>query len=111
MISIGTAFLLLQVTQIAPKAPFSDLTNSSLSNLLRIKVFGGFSHGKSLTLDPIVCKQAVLGRTDECDIIVDDSILSKKHCTFSYDAPKQTWMINDGFNIRSSMNGTWIYLS
>jgi hypothetical protein len=52
-----------------------------------------------------------MGRVDECDLIVDDSILSKKHCTFSYDASQHRWTVTDGFNLRSSLNGTWIYLS
>lgn len=52
-----------------------------------------------------------MGRVDDCDLIVDDSILSKKHCTLNYEASQQKWTLNDGFNLRSSLNGTWVYLS
>ena len=69
------------------------------------------SHGQTFLLDPIVKRTAVMGRVDDCDLIVEDSILSKKHCTFTYDASQQKWAVTDGFNLRSSLNGTWIYLS
>ena len=118
LISIGTSFLLIQLgqeSQSRPSAAFADLTNfasnSSGKNSLKIRVFGGVSHGQTFNLDPQSKRTAVMGRVDECDLVVEDSILSKKHCTFSYDSTQQKWSVNDGFNLRSSLNGTWIYLS
>ena len=29
-------------------------------------------------------KQHVLGRIDDCDIFIDDKVMSKRHCTFQY---------------------------
>jgi len=59
LISIGTSFLLIQIgleSQSRPSAAFSDLTNftsnSSGKNSLKIRVFGGNSHGQTFTLDP-----------------------------------------------------------
>jgi len=69
------------------------------------------SHGQTFTVDPQTKRTAVMGRVDECDLVVDDSILSKKHCTFSYDATQFKWSVIDGFNLRGSLNGTWVYLS
>ena len=69
------------------------------------------SHGDLVVRDHLKLETAVLGRTDECDIVVDDTILSKKHCTFNYKKTTQKWTITDGFNLRASLNGTWIYMS
>lgn len=69
------------------------------------------SHGNIIMLDPIKKPIAVLGRTDDCEIIVDDTILSKKHCTFTFNPDLEIWTITDGYNLRGSLNGTWIYMS
>ncbi len=91
LISIGTSFLLIQVGQENSSrnssVAFGDLTNfgSTGKNQLKIRVFGGNSHGQTFLLDPVVKRTAVMGRVDDCDLIVEDSILSKKHCTFTYE--------------------------
>ena len=78
---------------------------------MRIRIFGGYGHGSLVILDSLKNETAVLGRTDECDIIVDDTILSKKHCTFNFKPATNKWTIQDGFNLRGSLNGTWVYMS
>jgi hypothetical protein len=52
---------------------------------LRIKVFGGNSHGKT---DYLTGPTAVLGRVEGCDFIVEDALLTKKHCSFNFDEKK-----------------------
>ncbi len=69
------------------------------------------SHGNIVILDPLKKPSAILGRTDDCEIIVDDTILSKKHCTFLFNPELEIWTITDGYNLRSSLNGTWVYMS
>ncbi len=99
LISIGTSFLLvLEETENQRFSnAFSDLTNFGSSfqkkNILKLKVFGGESHGQSFQLDPTVKRSVVLGRVDDCDLIVEDSILSKKHCTFSFDTVSHKWTV------------------
>ncbi len=80
---------------------------------MRIRVFGGLSHGSLVVLDPKDKLTYVLGRNDDCDIKVDDNILSKRHCTFQYNSCNKRWQVADGDlpSMRSSLNGTWMYLS
>lgn len=77
----------------------------------------------------------MLGRVEDCDIFIDDSILSKRHCTFQFvpgpcpsakasdlnsdlaSGPKELpsafdghWVLKDGY-ASQSLNGTWVYLS
>jgi pSer/pThr/pTyr-binding forkhead associated (FHA) protein len=49
-----------------------------------------------------------MGRIKDCDITINDKNLSKKHATFSY--KNGEWVLQDGFELLSSMNGTYIFL-
>ena len=65
---------------------------------------------------------------DDCDIFINDQIMSKRHCTFQYmpgpltandlasHGPKEAgcseghWVLKDGY-ATGSLNGTWVYMS
>ena len=51
-----------------------------------------------------------LGRTEKCDIVIKDKMLSREHCILYY--LDNNWYIKDG-NEKDieSTNGTWIYVS
>lgn len=96
---------------------------------------GGPAYGQFFVRNPLdSSKQHVLGRVDDCDIFIDDKVLSKRHCTFQYlpgPAPinqngpsdfhidqqcedgvfsEGHWVLKDGY-ASASLNGTWAYLS
>lgn len=77
-------------------------------------MLGGESHGKLFHLSASkhagLSRGAVLGRQDNCDLFVEDSKLSKRHCTFYFDNVEQGWYLKDGSGMRSSLNGTWKFL-
>ena len=53
--------------------------------LLKIKVVGGPAYGQIFVRNPLdVSKHHVLGRVEDCDILINDPVLSKHHCTFQY---------------------------
>ena len=57
---------------------------------------------------------------DDCDIFLNDMILSKRHCSFQFVWTSQEgtnksdtlgyWVLRDGHNT-PSLNGTWLYLA
>ncbi len=49
----------------------------------------------------------VIGREFDCDISIEDKMLSKTHCMLYYD---NEWRIKDGYEGKQSTNGTWMYL-
>jgi len=51
----------------------------------------------------------VLGRSANCDIRIDDQLISKMQCTIKYQDGQ--WVIEDGRGGKESTNGTWYYLS
>lgn len=80
---------------------------------LKLKIFGGPSAGKVYYFkqDPSGAKPIVIGRTPDCDIRLNDKLLSKKQASIEFDAAKSAWMLIDGINNKASTNGTWIYLN
>ena len=78
--------------------------------MINLKIFSGNIRHGNLSFTP---KQSpfIIGRSQECDIIIDDNMLSRFHCSIEYRDDK--WYITDGYidnnNIKKSTNGTWIY--
>jgi pSer/pThr/pTyr-binding forkhead associated (FHA) protein len=56
-------------------------------------------------------QELVIGRSPNCDIRIDDELLSKTQATVSFDPERQTWAISDGHAGKGSTNGTWLYLN
>ena len=77
---------------------------------MTIRLFGGSGHGTLIECDP--CQEKyTLGRSETCYIFIDHEKLSKMHCSFLFDNKLRQWVIRDGVDLRSSTNGTWIYMS
>lgn len=51
-----------------------------------------------------------IGRGD-CKIKLSLSSLSKKHCTIVFNNIERCWEIEDGYDRRSSTNGTWLLIN
>ena len=54
-------------------------------------------------------------KTKNCDVIIEDSMLSRFHCTVEFKRDKNKWFIIDGIydkekkGIKNSTNGSWKY--
>jgi len=60
-----------------------------------------------------------IGRSPECEVVVNDTNLSRFHCFIEYNTVAG-WIIKDGYIVKSrgdlyehkvSTNGTWMYLN
>ena len=51
-----------------------------------------------------------IGRSNACEIPIEDNSLSKFQAAITFD-PEKGWIIRDGYEGRPSTNGTWLYLS
>jgi len=82
---------------------------------LNIKVFSEIAQTEPHFFNPKQFKRIYIGRDISCDIIIDDSLLSRIHCTIEYD-DEDGWIIYDGkidddeSKNKLSTNGTWLYL-
>ena len=65
--------------------------------------------------EPIICKNNpeiiyTVGRSDKCDVLIKDKMLSRVHCILTY--IDNNWYIRDGNEEgNDSTNGTWLYAS
>ena len=110
MLSIGENFLVITLG-IDDDILLDEKNNNEKSeNSLNLKIFSGNIKHSILTFSP---KQSpfIIGRSQDCDVIIDDNMLSRFHCSIEYRDDK--WYITDGYidnnNIKKSTNGTWIY--
>ena len=53
----------------------------------------------------------MIGRSPNCDIRVDDELLSKMQAVINFDMSKREWVLQDGYLGKRSTNGTWLYLN
>ena len=52
-----------------------------------------------------------MGRSPNCDIRIEDELLSKAQGEIYFDPSVSSWVLSDGFNGNVSTNGTWVYVS
>ena len=90
----------------------SNNEDKEYNDLINLKIFSGnIRHGK-LSFSP---KQSpfIIGRSSDCEVIIDDSMLSRFHCTIKFMDNK--WYVLDGVidkktnKIKNSTNGSWKY--
>ena len=109
LINIGNSYIVCSYG-------IDDKEKDDDKNILNIKIFDNTKR------NPFFCKpkenkKYLIGRDIKCDIIIDDSLLSRIHCTIYYDNEKEMWFIHDGTmkknkegEFKYSTNGTWLFL-
>ena len=83
------------------------------NNCLNVKIFSTKTQN-IYSLTPDNCP-VTIGRSSENNIVIDDVMLSRIHCTIDFD--KDKWYIQDGYarnglqeeETKKSTNGSWIY--
>ncbi len=51
-----------------------------------------------------------IGRSQKCDIIIEDMMLSKIQAYIEYDSKTKKFYLNDGDGTKESTNGTWVFI-
>ena len=83
---------------------------------LNIRVFSDIPQTEPYFFNPNQFKRIYIGRDISCNIIIDDSLLSRVHCTIDYTEEEDGWIIYDGKidddvkKNKPSTNGTWLFL-
>ena len=111
LINVGEAYI---VVNLLPEG----IDESGPHHTLRLKIFGGANNGEiyeyHVNQMQNGSKEVLIGRTPECDIKVNDKLLSKiqSHVKVKYN-PNGTymWMLHDGCKGKPSTNGTWLYIN
>lgn len=89
-----------------------DIHMDDPSIKLKLKIFGGPSAGEIYYYKQEYSgKSIVIGRTPDCDIRINDKLLSKNQASIQFNPAQDSWILTDGFNNKASTNGTWLYLN
>lgn len=111
LVNVGEAYI---VVNLLPEGVEDDGPHEQL----KLKIFGGANNGDVYEYhvsqmengDKII----TMGRTPECDIKINDKLLSKAQCyikmVFLQDGSYR-WVLFDGVNGKPSTNGTWLYIN
>jgi hypothetical protein len=51
-----------------------------------------------------------IGRNKDNDILLENYAYSRVHTSFFFNQNQQCWYVQDGYESKTSTNGTWIYL-
>ena len=113
LINIGNSYIVCTFGVDEFEVDGDNILNAD--KILNIKVFSE-NNQNSFFFNPSQMKKIFIGRDTSCNIIVDDTLLSRIHCTIEYIIDKG-WVIYDGknedldiINSKPSTNGTWLYL-
>ena len=97
LVNIGEAYIVSNVEQ----------------KTLKLRVFSAPERGENP--DKYQCahidQRLVVGRSPNCDIRIEDELLSKAQGEIYFDPSVGSWVLSDGFNGNVSTNGTWVYVS
>ena len=80
---------------------------------LKLKIFGGPSAGEVYYYKQgqNIEKSITIGRTPDCNIRINDKLLSKCQSSVLFSPEQEAWILTDGVNGKPSTNGTWLYLN
>ena len=110
LINIGNNYVVftLGVDELEPEE--NNIYSREKEKILSVKVFGGELINYSYAFNQSQFKKIFIGNNEECNIVLDDNLLDDFHCTIEY-KKEIGWVINDGYNQKHSVNGTWVSLS
>mmetsp|Transcript_2703 Transcript_2703/g.2352 ORF Transcript_2703/g.2352 Transcript_2703/m.2352 type:complete len:157 (+) Transcript_2703:630-1100(+) len=77
---------------------------------LTIKIFGGPNYGEVYHFNSNQSNVIKVGRMPDCDIRIEDNLLSKYQCSVNFQ-PGKGWQFVDGYNGKPSTNSNWLYLN
>ena len=113
LINIGENYIVftLGIEEDTVKTKIDSSQKEDSDNILNVKIFSGNTKQDIMSYSPKK-SPLTIGRSPECDVLVEDSMLSRVHCTLQFKGGN--WYIIDGNvideeEIRPSTNGTWIY--
>ena len=115
LISIGVNYIVITLGQDEDNILKENITKDNMkendeNKLINLKLFSSNINHGILTFDKNK-EKIVIGRCSDCDVIIEDTMLSRFHCTIFF--KNDRWFICDGFiennYNKKSTNGTWLY--
>ena len=119
LINIGETYIVFSLNQ-NEKESEKDIENDEVkekqngSNIISIKVFFGDEKCDNYNFDYFSNPTILIGRNEFCDVVIEDKMLSRVHCSVYFVESKKEeergWYLKDGnLNGKKSTNETWYY--
>ena len=115
LLNIGNSYIVCTfgVDEYFPEGKGNSVENGDKT--LNIRVFSDMIQAEPYFFNPNQIKRIYIGRDISCNVIIDDSLLSRVHCTIDYEE-ENGWVLYDGRidedekKNKPSTNGTWLFL-
>ena len=108
LINIGGNYLVIYI--IKNKVTVKIFNNSILENTNRKDKNTINCDLKEFDIDESKNFYINIGRNQNCDIIIEDMMLSKIQCNIEYNSNDKCFYLNDGDGKKESTNGTWVFI-
>ena len=116
LINIGETYIVFSLNPDNEETEKSNNNNelAKVKRYINIKVFSGDENCDNYNFDYFTNPTILIGRSSFCDIMIEDKILSRVHCSvFFFDSENEEergWYLKDGnLNGKKSTNDTWFY--
>lgn len=95
------------------KKAITNKSEKSKNNLhdsfLHISVNSNIYDCQNFTI-PSNKKTTLIGRSSNCDIVLNSNHVSKMHCRIVFNSQSQKWILFDGSSTINSSSGTWLVI-
>ena len=105
LINVGTNYLVIQFDK-------DDLIIKIFNNTLlqTDNVNGENCSSQKFKIDKTKNIMITIGRSQKCDVCIDDMMLSKTQSCIEYNVEDDNFYLYDGNSKKESTNGTWVYI-
>ena len=109
LINIGSNYLVIYINN--DIITFKIFNNSTVSD----RKYNDDSIGQNYVTKEYRVKEnedsiITIGRSQKCDIIIEDMMLSKIQAFIEYNSKTKKFYLNDGDEMKESTNGTWVFI-
>ena len=109
LINIGSNYLVIYINNNI--ITFKIFNNSTVSD----RKYNDDSIGQNYVTKEYRIKEnedsvITIGRSQKCDIIIEDMMLSKIQAYIEYNSKTKKFYLNDGDETKESTNGTWVFI-
>ena len=109
LINIGSNYLVIYINN--DIITFKIFNNSTVSD----RKYNDDSIGQNYVTKEYRVKEnedsiITIGRSQKCDIIIEDMMLSKIQAYIEYNSKTKKFYLNDGDEMKESTNGTWVFI-
>ena len=108
LINIGSNYLVVNLEK--NKIIIKIFNHSILENNNKKEKNGQNCDLKEFTIENNKDTLINIGRAENCDITIEDVMLSKVHTSIEYKAKDKSFYLYDGDTKKESTNGTWVFI-